>query len=88
MTKMIQIGTMALRAPDGSFLPSRPIYRKAKRKTEKHPDVNTIDLDDVAEIFYEKYKAFKKAQKKEAERRKNEDQTDEHLPVLRACDQA
>ena len=97
MTKIIQIGTMALRAPDGSFLPSQPIYREVtvpdeEENTDK-PDVGEFDDFDlymISEMFYKKYKAFKKAQeaqKKEAERRKNENQTDEHLPVLRAGDQ-
>ncbi len=97
MTKIIQIGTMALRAPDGSFLPSQPIYREVtvpdeEEVTDKPPygEFDDFDLNMLAEVFYRKYKAFKKAKEAQerAERRKNEDQTDKPLPVLRACDQA
>lgn len=93
MTGMIQIGTMALRAPDGSFLPSQPIYKEVtvpdeEEKTDRPAvgEFDDFDLNMIAEIFFRKYKAFKKA--KEAERRKNENQTDKHLPLLRTGDQA
>ncbi|MBR2024593.1 MAG: hypothetical protein IKA02_02150 [Clostridia bacterium] len=41
----IEVGRMALRAPDGTFLPSQPIYRDVADETV------TVTVDDEEIIF-------------------------------------
>lgn len=60
----VQIGVTALRAPDGSFLPSVPLYIKAEAE-EVSPAGKYIGnepaLQDVADIFADKFKQYAKA---------------------------
>lgn len=62
----IQIGIIAYRKPNGDFLPAIPIYRDVA--TER-PIEELLPIDELAEIFADKFKAYKAAQccKKAAE---------------------
>lgn len=56
-----QVGVTALRAPDGSFLPSVPLYIKVAAE-DIAPDGRYIGEDrtltDVADIFADKYRQY------------------------------
>lgn len=55
----VQIGITALRAPDGTFLPSTPIYAEVPEVTrEGLAPVESETIDDIAQIFAEKFKQY------------------------------
>lgn len=62
----VQIGVTALRAPDGTFLPSVPLYVKAAPE-DVAPDGRYTGGDEtlrgVAEIFADKYRQYIDGQK-------------------------
>ena len=58
---LVKIGTMALRSPEGEFLPEEPIYREIE---EPKKSGEYIPLGELAEIFADKFKAHKAAQRK------------------------
>ena len=57
----IQIGVISARAPDGSFLPSVPIYTKRTPDAERAEEAA---LRPVARIFAEKMAEYVKGTKK------------------------
>lgn len=59
---LVQIGTMALRSPNGEFLPSVPIYRET---AQEDPESEYIPVDELAEIFANKFQAFKAAESRQ-----------------------
>lgn len=65
---LVQVGTMALRSPSGEFLPSEPIYREIAEEHESQSDY--LPLDELAEIFADRFKAHKAAKSR---RKKTED---------------
>ena len=52
MEGYIQIGTAALRAPNGEFLPSQPIFREIE--TQQPMKKSYIDEDELFDIFADK----------------------------------
>lgn len=56
---LVKVGVMALRSPSGDFLPEEPIYRDIPN-TE--PESEYIPLDELGELFADKYKSYKQAQ--------------------------
>lgn len=55
----VQIGVTALRAPDGTFLPSTPIYAEVPEVTrEGLTPTESGMIDDIAKIFAKKYKQY------------------------------
>lgn len=58
---LVKIGTMALRSPEGEFLTEEPIYREIE---EPKKSGEYIPLGELAEIFADKFKAHKAAQRK------------------------
>lgn len=59
---LVQVGVTALRAPDGSFLPSVPLYIITD-KSEIIPETNMTKsesglYDDIASILAHKFKAY------------------------------
>lgn len=61
MNDYIQVGIIAARAPDGSFLPSQPIYVRRTPETEA---AERAALIPVAKIFAEKFAQYMKETKK------------------------
>lgn len=57
----IQVGVIALRTPDGEFLPAQPIYRDIP---EPPPGKDYIPADELADIFAEKFKKHRETTKK------------------------
>ena len=55
MDEYIQIGVIAARAPDGSFLPAQPIYT---RRTPEAEAAEKAALIPVAKIFAEKFAQY------------------------------
>lgn len=53
--KFIQVGVTALRAPDGGFLPSVPLYIE---ETEAAKAGQTALLEDAAALFGDKMKQY------------------------------
>lgn len=64
MGKYVQIGTAALRSPEGEFLPAEPIFREEGQRSPKAAEQSYIDGDVLADIFASKYKKFKEERKK------------------------
>lgn len=69
---MIEIGVLALRSPDGSFLPAQPIYREVPDELlTVYPDVKEGEplqepficefQDKVGKIFEEQIKEIRRA---------------------------
>lgn len=56
-----QVGTIALRSKDGSFLPSSPIYRETGKEEPVLPEKTSQELID---LFYEKFAQHKAAQER------------------------
>lgn len=55
----VQIGVTALRAPDGTFLPSTPIYAEVPFATNEGITPTENDtIDDIAQILAEKFKQY------------------------------
>lgn len=65
MNEYVQIGVISARAPDGSFLPSVPIYTKRTPETERTEEEA---LRPVARIFAEKMAEYVKGTKKTSRR--------------------
>jgi hypothetical protein len=61
----IQIGVISARAPDGSFLPSVPIYTKRTPDAERAEEAA---LRPVARIFAEKMETYLRETKKTSRR--------------------
>lgn len=59
--KRIQIGMIAHRKPNGEFLPPIPIMREIERKDSS---VDLLPINELAEIFADKFKAFKMAKER------------------------
>lgn len=58
----VQIGITALRAPDGSFLPSTPIYAEVPEVTaEGLAPQEDKAIDSLALLLAEKFKQYKSA---------------------------
>lgn len=63
----IKVGVMAIRAPDGSFLPATPIYKEVpdsritKSGTTAQEDAT---IDDISKILAQKYREYKAGYKK------------------------
>ena len=58
---LVKVGVMALRSPEGEFLPEEPVYREIE---EEKKSGEYIPLGELAEIFADKFKAHKAAQRK------------------------
>lgn len=58
---LVKVGVMALRSPEGEFLPEEPVYREIE---EEKKSGEYIPLGELAEIFADKFKAHKAALKK------------------------
>lgn len=60
--RLVQIGQTALRAPDGSFLPSRPLYIvvEAAEADSAAPTGAADPLTDIAGIFADKFAQYVK----------------------------
>ena len=58
---LVQVGTMALRSPEGEFLPEEPIYREIEGPAKSG---EYIPIDELAEIFADKFKDHKAARRK------------------------
>lgn len=58
----IQIGTAAVRAPDGRFINEEPIYRHIEDPAPNCEN-NLIDFDRLGEIFADKAEAYIKKQR-------------------------
>ena len=58
---LVRVGTMALRSPEGEFLPEEPIYREIE---EQEKSGEYIPLAELAEIFADKFKTHKAARRK------------------------
>jgi hypothetical protein len=55
----VQVGITALRAPDGTFLPSTPIYAEVPEVSPEGLTPTENDtIDDIAQIFAEKFKQY------------------------------
>lgn len=63
MKGYVQIGTAALRSPEGDFMPAVPIYREEERRSPKAAGTSYIDADDLANIFASKCKEYIKGRK-------------------------
>lgn len=57
---LVKVGVMALRSPSGEFLPEEPIYCEI---LETKPESEYIPLDELGELFADKFKAYKQAKK-------------------------
>lgn len=56
---MVQVGVTALRAPDGNFLPSTPIYAEVPKVNERgNTCAGEKALNDVSKFFSEKLKQY------------------------------
>lgn len=56
----VQVGITAARAPDGSFLPSVPIYAEVPEVTKEGlAPAEDKALDDISRIFAEKFRQYK-----------------------------
>ncbi len=64
---LVQVGTMALRSPSGEFLPSEPIYREIAEEHESQSEY--LPLDELAEIFADRFQAHKAAKSAARKRR-------------------
>jgi hypothetical protein len=58
---LVKVGTMALRSPEGEFLPEEPIYREIEEPKQSD---DYIPIGELAEIFADKFKAYKAARRK------------------------
>jgi len=55
----IQIGLTALRAPDGTFLPSTPLYAEVSRVNDKGlAPVEEKTIGELSRIFAGKFKQY------------------------------
>ena len=61
---LVKVGTMALRSPTGEFLPEEPIYREIAEPKSTSEYIPRDPLDEIAEVFAKKFKAYKMARKK------------------------
>lgn len=62
----VQVGVTAMRAPDGAFLPAVPLYIKAAADevaADGHYVGSKPALQDVATIFADKFKQFKRKER-------------------------
>lgn len=64
----VQVGVTALRAADGSFLPSVPLYIKAPKK-DVNPKTGRYEgeeaaIKDIASVFADKFKQYVDGTKK------------------------
>lgn len=61
---LVQIGIQALRAPDGTFLPSTPIYAEVPEVTSEGLTPTEDEMiSDIAKIFAKKFKQYKDSMK-------------------------
>ncbi len=65
MKKYVQIGTAALRSPEGDFLPAEPIYRELRKRSRKAAGKPYIDEERLFDIFASKCENYIKEAKKE-----------------------
>ena len=65
---LVQVGMIALRTPSGEILPAEPIYREIEEEQESPSEY--LPLDELAEIFADKFKEYKAAKSR---RKKSED---------------
>lgn len=62
---MVQVGVMALRSPDGQFLPSTPIYKEVPQVNERgNTPTGEKALVDVSKLFADKFKQYKNGVKR------------------------
>ncbi len=59
----VQVGIIARRAADGSFLPALPIYREIESIQE--PQSTDIFPDALLQLFADKFKEYKTAQSRQ-----------------------
>lgn len=64
MEKRVQIGTAALRSPEGDFLPAEPIYRELRKRSRKAAGKPYIDEEQLFDIFASKCEKYMKGAKK------------------------
>ena len=58
----IKVGAMALRAPDGSFLPATPIYKEVPDRSLSNSGTTIQEdatIDDLSKILAQKFKQYK-----------------------------
>ena len=72
----VQVGVTALRAPDGSFLPSVPLYIKAPEE-DVNPKTGRYEgeeaaIKDIASVFADKFKQYADGIKKKGRDKKHE----------------
>lgn len=61
---LVPVGIMAMRLPDGNFLPAVPIYREIELSQKEAEKSEYLPLDELAEIFADKFKKHKEATEK------------------------
>lgn len=62
MGKFVQIGTAAVRSPEGEFLPAEPIYRELPSETDQSAEY--IPGDVLFDLFADKCQNYIKEAKK------------------------
>lgn len=55
---LVQVGIVALRSPDGKFLPATPIYKELPVNERGHTDQEEKCNDEIAKVLARKYKAY------------------------------
>lgn len=58
----IKVGVMAVRAPDGSFLPATPIYKEVPDKSISKSGTTPQEdatIDDISKILAQKFREYK-----------------------------
>ena len=73
--KFVQVGSFALRSPNGEFLPSVPLYIQAKDAGEVSERTGLtvaeeIALTNVGKVFADKFKQYTDGVKAEERKRK------------------
>lgn len=55
----VQVGMIALRSPDGAFLPGTPIYKDVPTNERGRTLREEEALTDITKLFAQKFKAYK-----------------------------
>jgi len=62
MGKLVQVGTAAIRTPQGDFLPAEPIYRELTERDPEH-EPEYIPEDVLFDLFADKCKNYIRKEK-------------------------
>ena len=55
---LVQVGIIALRAPDGTFLPATPIYRDLPVNERGRTEQEEKATQEISKIFAQKFKEY------------------------------